>query len=193
MQFEEIKSLVQEECARQGITFIHSDEPSVSFNGMQSNGYFDEASMTLALGTTPHSLEILVHEYCHMQQFLYQDKVWTDLEDAGQIWEWLEGTDFPEEVLDKSFKAYYHVELDCEMNAVEHHKEWETGINLDEYIQKANAYTLFYLFMREHRVWYETGREPYTIKAVWTKMPKTFAFDRLEWYNKLHQLFELCI
>ena len=43
---------------------------------------------------------------------------------------------------------------------------------LDEYIQKSNAYILFYWAMFKTRKWYTPKKRPYELKELWSKMPK---------------------
>ncbi len=201
MQFKEIKSIIRAECKKYGIEFYQGRGKTVLFrDNVRSNGYFADGNESdgykprLAIATNGNMLDVLVHEYCHMQQCLEQAPVWLDLIGNDFIWRWVGGEDgFTEEQLDNSFLAAYNLELDCEIRSIQKHQEWQTGLNEEEYIQKANAYTLFYIFMRENRVWYQSGREPYTLKEVWSRMPTTFTFDRVEWYNKVFELFKLCI
>lgn len=199
MQFEEVKAIIKDECDKHGVEFFHSEEPTVLYrDGVESNGFFTEdggdGKPKLAVGTNSNTLETMVHEYCHMQQYLEDAEVWQNIHGREHIWRWIEGLEeFPEEVLDESFKAFYLIEVDCEQRSIQKHREWNTGINEEEYIQKANAYTMFYFFMREHRVWYRAGQEPYTIEEVWRNMPKTFTFDRVSCYLDVYHLFEQCI
>lgn len=198
MQFEEIKNLIAEECEQYGVTFHHGTGPTVDWNGVECNGYissgYEEIPVTLAVATNDNSLDTLIHESCHMDQWYEQTPEWMDLEDHGQVWEWLCGVDdFTEEELDESVMRSYRLEVDCERRSVEKHRMWKTGVNESEYIQKANAYTMFYFYMRENRVWYKAGNEPYSLKEVWGHMPETFNFNRLDWYTKTHHLFAKCV
>lgn len=201
MQFDEIKSIIKAECKANNVTFYQGRGKTVLFrSGVRSNGYFTDGNdgerdhPKLAIGSGNNALDVLIHEYCHMQQYIEQSPEWKAIINNGCIWDWIDGSDdFTEDELDASFRASYEVELDCEIRSVVQHMEWNTGINLDEYIQKANAYTMFYIFMRENRVWYKSGKEPYTLKEVWSQMPKTFTFDRIEWYSKVYHLFTKCI
>jgi len=52
---------------------------------------------------------------------------------------------------------------------------------------------MFYFFMRDNRVWYKPGKEPYALKKVWSVMPKSFTFNKQQWYNKHHEIFKHCI
>ena len=199
MNFDEVKRLIKQECKDNEVNFYHGRGKTVLFfDGIRSNGYFFDGvgtddGPTLAVATNENTLTTLVHEYCHMQQFLEQAEVWTALRGNAQIWEWLSGDEFSDKVLDASIELAYAVELDCEKRSIRQHRIWNTGIDISEYIQKSNAYTMFYFFMRHHRVWYKQGREPYSVEEVWSQMPKSFTFDRDKCYNKVHQLFNLCI
>lgn len=201
MQFEEVKSLIKAECKKYNVEFYYGRGKTVLFNdSVKSNGYFTDGNdgeghqPRLAIANGPNKLDVLIHEYCHMQQYLEQSPEWVALIDNGQIWEWLGGEDgFTEQELDESFKASYNIELDCERRSIAQHREWQTGLNEAEYIQKANAYTMFYIFMRENRLWYKSGKEPYALREVWSKMPSTFDFNRIEVYSQVYRLFEKCI
>lgn len=201
MQFEQVKAIIKQECKENGIIFFQGKGVTVRFiDGVRSNGYFDDGKVSgtnqpkLAVATNQQSLEVLVHEYCHMRQYLERAKVWQDLGKSEIFWNWLTGDDrYSEEQVIEGMIASYNVEVDCEKRSVEQHKKWGTGINLTEYIQKANAYTMFYFYVLDERKWYKSGREPYTLKEVWSKMPKSFTFDVEQCYNKHRQLFDLCV
>ena len=170
---------------RQNCNFFQQ-KISVQMGSFQKSGGY---SPTLAIASNEHALATMVHEYCHMLQYLEVHPVWAALEGRGQMWSWLNGEDFPDEVIDESVESYMNVELDCEIRSVEFHRMWNTGINLEEYIQRANSYILFYKFLREERNWYKPQREPYTLHAVWSQMPKTFDFDHEDWYNNNRSIF----
>lgn len=198
-KFDEIKKFIKNECKKNGVRFYHGRGKTVIFptENIRSNGFFSEEwgdiPPTLAIASNEHALATMVHEYCHMLQYLEAHPVWTALEGRGQMWSWLNGEDFPDEVIDESVESYMNVELDCEIRSVEFHRMWNTGINLEEYIQRANSYILFYKFLREERSWYKPQREPYTLHAVWSQMPKTFDFDHEDWYNNNRSIFQQCI
>lgn len=204
MSFDEVKAFIEFECKKYGVHFILSEKNVVSVGALVSNGFFSDGFIDddgnevhepiLALGTNKNSLEVLIHEYCHMQQYLEDKEAFSKLTEYSFFWEWIDGehSDIADEIIDLAVSLYYSTELDCEKRAVELHKEWNTGVNISEYIQKANAYTLYYLYMRENRVWYKPGKEPYVLEEIWRKMPTTFDFDRVECYSSMHNLFELC-
>lgn len=202
MTFDEAKAFVKKECEHYGVKFLHVSTPHVEIGGVSSNGFFadgyteDEDSEfvdypILAIGTSEKSYEVMIHEYCHLKQWVENPEWFKKLRELSCIWSWVSGSDEGDKITDAIIHAY-DIELDCERRAVEFHKEHNTGINIDEYIQKANAYTLFYIYMRENRVWYKMGKEPYYLEEVWRKMPKTFDFDLDTVYSSVHKLFAQC-
>lgn len=199
-KFSEVKKFIKQECKENNVRFFHGRGKTVSFQGesVRSNGYFNEPlkkgdKAVLAISTNPNSLDVLIHEYCHMQQYLEGHPYWKALNGKGHMWQWLDGQKVPHTKVVASVEAHYNIEVDCEARAVKMHRKFKTGINLTEYIQKANAYTMFYFYVLENRKWYAPGREPYNLKEVWSKLPKTFAFNREKWYNKHKKIFENCV
>lgn len=206
MTFNEVKDLIVEECDTHGVIFFHADSKTIKFetselNGLFTSGYYDNDDFIdmpiLAVGTNDHTLETMIHEYCHMKQYLEGFQPFLDCNEYNFIWEWVNKnplTDqIPEDIINDAFGTFYEMELDAEKRSIELHIEWDTGIDIEEYIQKANAYTTFYLYVRENRSWYKPGQEPYNLEEVWKMMPKTFDFDVLEWYITHHKLFDLCV
>lgn len=178
---EDLKSYTKEN----NIKLILSPEKGVQFSegGVICNGYFDGEDPTLAcaLGKDVSQwLIILLHESCHMDQWIEKVPEWTENAGMDNIEKWLNGDDdIDMNNIDNEIKTSMVVEIDCEKRTVEKIKryELESIINIDEYIQKSNAYILFYLWMRKNRTWYKIGKEPYNIPEVVRSMPKTFDID----------------
>jgi hypothetical protein len=167
------------------IKLILSPEKGVQFSegGILCNGYFDDITSTLAcaLGKDVSQwLVILLHESCHMDQWVEKVPEWTENVGMDNIEKWLNGDDSVNmNNIDNEIRTSIIVEVDCEKRTVEKIKKYELDsiINIDEYIQKSNAYVLFYLWMRKNRKWYTIGKEPYNIPDVVDIMPKTFDID----------------
>lgn len=206
MTFNEVKDLIQQECDLHDVIFFIAESPTITFGAMESNGffttgYYDEEDFieipVLAVATNSNTLETMVHEYSHLKQYLENFQPFEDAKEYNFIWEWVGGNpltdDIPLEVIDDAFHTFYELEVDAEKRSALMHIQWDTGIDIEEYIQKANAYTLFYFYVREHRVWYASGKEPYNIEHVWRNMPKTFDFDAVSWYITNYKLFDNCI
>ena len=167
------------------IKLVLSPEKGVQFSegGIMCNGYFDDITSTLAcaLGKDVSQwLVILLHESCHMDQWVEKVPEWTENVGMDNIEKWLNGDDSVNmNNIDNEIRTSIIVEVDCEKRTVEKIKKYglDSIINIDEYIQKSNAYVLFYLWMRKNRKWYTIGKEPYNIPDVVNVMPKTFDID----------------
>ena len=167
------------------IKLVLSPEKGVKFSegGILCNGYFDDITSTLAcaLGKDVSQwLVILLHESCHMDQWVEKVPEWTENVGMDNIEKWLNGDDSVNmNNIDNEIRTSIIVEVDCEKRTVEKIKKYglDSIINIDEYIKKSNAYVLFYLWMRKNRKWYTIGKEPYNIPDVVNVMPKTFDID----------------
>lgn len=145
-------------------------------------GYFDSAPRVLACATGGISrrrnwLMTLVHETCHMDQFLEDRDLWETYEKIVNIDDWLSGKKFTKRSVDHAIDTTQMLELDCEIRATKKIKKFNLPINLDEYIQKANAYLFFHQYMKESRHWPVPPASPYGDK-IWPRMPKRFLSSR---------------
>lgn len=170
-----------------GVKYVGSD--------FMVNGYFDEVSRTLAcsLGKDISQwLPVLLHEGSHMDQFLEQVPSWTNNVGLDKTDEWLSGEDVDLELISKEIKTSIDVELDCEKRTVEKIKKYnlQNIIDVKEYIQKSNAYILFYLWMKKNRKWYTIGKEPYNIPQVVSSMPSNFDINYTQLDPKIEEIFD---
>jgi hypothetical protein len=180
------------------IKLVLSPEKGVQFSegGILCNGYFDDITSTLAcaLGKDVSQwLVILLHESCHMDQWVEKVPEWTENVGMDNIEKWLNGDDSVNmNNIDNEIRTSIIVEVDCEKRTVEKIKKYglDSIINIDEYIQKSNAYVLFYLWMRKNRKWYTIGKEPYNITDVVNVMPKTFDIDYTILDLKIEKIYD---
>lgn len=189
---EDLKTI----CAGKNITLNLSTDSFVTFceDGMKCNGYFDDSSNVLACAMgkdVSQWLFILLHESCHMDQFFEQVEAWTNNQHGmSNVDKWLGGDDsIGADLIESDIKSSMECELDCEMRTVEKIKKYnlEDIINVENYIQKSNAYILFYLWMKKYRKWYSIGKEPYNQNEIVEAMPNTFDID----YTTLSPQLEL--
>jgi hypothetical protein len=163
--------------------------------GIKVNGFFDYENSKLAVATKKPNWELtLVHEYSHFKQWKEQCREWQDYVGTPPVIDKpVEGFEVDIKELNYSAKVTMMMERDCEIRA--HNLLKKFGYPKDklvEYIQKANAYALFYLFLAKHRKWYVIGKEPYVLPNVWKKFPKTFSIDLNKTYDKLEYLYFDC-
>lgn len=130
----------------------------------------------------PLSFNILVHESCHMDQFLEETTLWKKGEKYLYIFfSWLDGTEYSKHLIDKSYNITQLLELDCEQRAIRKIKKLKLDIDIDRYIKEANAYLYMYTYIYEHRIWYTPKKPVYRNKKIINLMPSKF----LKSYKKL--------
>jgi len=166
-----------------------SDTPSVIDGNIHCSGYFiDHPTPKLAVACRKPVIDwvkVLVHEACHMDQYLSNAAVWKaiyvtpTIDTTGLIDLWIDNKiELSQEQLSHYIKVIQDVEMDCEKRAVDVIKRFKIPfIDIDEYIQQANAYVWFYLYVKNHRKWYTVGKEPYNNEKIWRAMPTTFIDD----------------
>ena len=128
-----------------------------------------------------------------MDQWVEKVPEWTENVGMDNIEKWLNGDDTVNmNNIDNEIRTSIIVEVDCEKRTVEKIKKYglDSIINIDEYIQKSNAYVLFYLWMRKNRKWYTIGKEPYNIPDVVNIMPKTFDIDYTILDPKIEKIYD---
>ena len=173
---EGIKQLIEDvtkKCNDLGVEIILSDEDHVVLSeNIKAGGYFSDdtdgeiPTLACAMGQKDFEKAILlfVHESCHLDQWSESDQhdsIWAKGDASVYIDEWLSGEEFPQEELDDIFKTAIELELDCEKRSVEKLKKYNIPTNIEHYIQKANAYVLFYNYLKKHRKWSIPGNPPY--------------------------------
>lgn len=176
---------VRKKCREHGIKFTMARAQQVLVSDKEyGSGYFDSEGKELTVARKHELwLDILVHESCHLDQWIEQCSAWTrSFEgDAGnQIDEYCHGKDVPN--IRAALNRIIELELDCEKRAIKKIIEFELPINQTAYIQRANAYLQFHNYMLHSRRWAPKGVSPYQ-PEIYTEMPKRIMSDR--YYKKL--------
>lgn len=158
------------------------------------NGYFSSEPPTLAVAIgkpTKLWLPILVHEYCHAQQFL-DDPDWFNRCDSDIFFDWVAGAStMTQEEARAAAEAALRLEADCEARVVALINEigLQSLIEPSVYAQKANAYITFYKFVLKHKKWYSPFKEPYNIEIVWSKFPTVVQLSGCDLTAEIEQLY----
>jgi hypothetical protein len=178
-------------CLKHKISFKLIAKPHVIVNKIKCSGYFDEEDRELAVATNKKEndwLFILIHESCHLDQFLQKTPIWKNGEDGiGIIDEWLGGKAYKEKELLKALKDTILLEMDCEKRSVKKIKKYKIETDVSEYIQKANAYLLSYWATYRDKKWYPF---PYNTPSIYKNMPTKFLSEN-DYLNKNHSLLNL--
>lgn len=169
---------LKKQCSDNGINLYLPDTKNVKIdNGNFARGYFDEVTLACAMGRNDF-IFTLVHESCHLDQFLEKSELWVKASDS-LLDDWLAGKNIDN--IQKHIDSLKWLELDCEKRAVKKMKKYKIPFNEYTYIQKANAYVQFYNFMGFSRRWCKKQNTPYGNRNVWSEMPGVFV--RRSWYN----------
>ena len=164
-------------CLAQGFSFKLEAKKSVQAgDGIECSGYFDEKDLVVASSKKDWK-DVLVHESCHLDQFVENSKYWDNGECGIIVMDkWLmKKANYNKKRLEKAIQDTILLELDCEKRTVRKMKKYGIKFNKTRYIQKANAYLLSYWASYRDRKWYPF---PYEKKGIFGKMPKVFMNDK---------------
>lgn len=141
-------------------------------------GYFDDESRILAVATGPNCssssvLEVLVHEYCHFEQWRKKVKVWknSQLISVEKFKYFFDKNVKWSRSIQKYLDITIDLELDCEKRSIKLIKKLNLPIDVEVYAKKANSYLYFYSFLKERRNWYPLGKAPYKVKKIYDILP----------------------
>jgi hypothetical protein len=133
-------------------------------------------------------IEILVHEYCHLTQWVDGFHLWEISDDAlNKIDKWLGGGIVQN--IDKHLAIARDLELDNEKRSVALIKKWGLKVNVENYIRKANAYVQFYNYMGISRRWSKPGNSPYSNKKVIKTMSPKFNMKYDKMTKRVEEVF----
>jgi hypothetical protein len=169
---------VKRQCKKYGIELILSPSKRVVLTDdylQECSGYFcdTDKALVVACGKPFEEwVEILIHEFSHMEQWK-SDERWNDWNDnTGKTWDWLAGNIMlnKTQVLNM-LDSMVELEKDCEIRAIEKIKKWNLPVNLTRYVKKANVYLYSYHMMPILKR-FPTGI--YTDKTLIEMAPKGF-------------------
>jgi len=167
--------------------FITGDKGEGEYNGWFSDHHPKRLSVACDQPIKEWMI-VLIHESCHMDQWLENDLTWGNWRDYDEI-PYDEMTD---EQLESWCRRTQALEKNCEQRAVNkiyRNENLKSIIDIAEYAQKANAYIVFHRFMMERKKFYDLGKEPYNIENIWTQMPDHFDFDAWNVSDDLLEVF----
>ena len=193
---EKLINLVKSECKKHNIKFDLRKGKYINYQvGMKTSGFFDHQQKILACAKkNPSFLYILAHEYCHLVQWQENCKVWTDYDNsqAEILDEWLGGKNFDLKKIERAARVALVLELDNEKRTIKLLKKFGMTKNeIDLYIQKSNAYVLFYLYILKTRKWYKPSNVPYENMNVVSFMSKKFNMNYDKLSPKANKAFEM--
>ena len=182
---KEFLRLIRDDCKVHGIRLDLRRSKYIKFDDTDGacGGYFDETDGVLVVAMkNTMSFEILVHEYCHMQQWKENTDIWKkSMKSLPIVWSWLEGTDHRN--ISKHVAVVRDMELDCERRAVKLIKKYDLKIDTKLYTKRANAYVLYYNWLLLTRKWCTKKNSPYRNKKLLDIVSDRFNMN----YSKLSE------
>lgn len=167
---------------KHNIDVLLSKDPEVWLTeDFDCNGYFDIATRKLAVACgqpIEQWYPVLVHESCHLDQYIEKSPVWTNaliggIEAVNILELWINHQiELNDEQLWKIIDAARDLELDCERRTIQKFKKYSMPINVEQYTKQANAYIYLYNIVAMTRSWFKT--EPYYAERIWSQMPSDF-------------------
>lgn len=190
MTEQEFVQFVKKECKYYGVKCRIGKGVYVKFtDGERSSGYFDDGKLELAVGgKNPNFLSILAHEYCHMRQWVEKADVWVKTNEEKSYIYWakhLKGEKV--ENMDYHYDLMRDLELDNEKRTVQLIKDLNLPIDVRGYTKKANAYVMFYNYMKISGKWCRIP--PYTCERLMAELPDTFSMNYSKLSKKLETIF----
>lgn len=186
MNKEEFIKFVRQQCKLNGIKCILRSTKYCADDTQPTSGYFDDGAKILraAMGRSD-GIEILAHEYCHMNQWIDQIPLWKKIDVSSIMMEkWLKGKKVSN--LARHIAVVRDLEADCEKRTVNLIQELHLPVNLKRYIKKANSYIYYYNWLVHTCKWSSKDNMPYDNKRLVDAMPITMNND----YNKLPKKYE---
>jgi hypothetical protein len=172
-----------------GVHVRVSDQARISYgegSGLLCSGYFIDlprAELGIALGKPWQEwAPILLHECSHGAQWRENSELWRNLtqnnRDIVQEFDaWIEGEEADPARMADVVKHIQAAEFDCEQRVVDLIQQYDLPIDIDQYIQKANAYVWYYDYALAHRRWYPPAGAPYEDENVWSEAPTAWTAD----------------
>lgn len=140
------------------IKLLNKEEVLAPDENLPCPGYFSDEYKELCVamkGKEAEWLSTLVHESCHMDQYLENQFLWKKCEPAYDIFsDWLlNKAEPPDDILRESIQDIIRLELDCEKRSIKKIKEYDLNLDIPTYIQSANINLYAYLFFYETKSW----------------------------------------
>lgn len=182
---------VKAECKALGVKVDLRPSSYVKLDkNIKCSGWFDSANKHLVVAMNkPDALSILVHEYCHVTQWVDDTDLWRASDNALQkVDEWLGGKRIHN--ISKHIGVARDLELDNEKRSVRMIRKWKLSINTADYIKKANAYVHFYNWMLLTRRWSKPSNTPYQNQVILSKMSTRFNMQYKHLTPRIANAFE---
>jgi len=188
---KEFVKYVRSECKKHGIKCDLRRGAYVKLSGnIKCSGFFDSYNKRLVVGMKNElAFDILVHEFCHLTQWVEQCEPWVNLGNSlDMVDKWLSGEEVDN--IGLHMARARDMELDNEKRSVKMLKKFGFDDMVYDYTKRANAYIQFYNYMLHSRRWSKPGNSPYKNERIIEAMSPKFNMKYGELTPKLKKIFE---
>jgi hypothetical protein len=179
---------VKAECKKHNVKCVLKNTEYLRIDGITCTGlFYPEGKLVVAMKSS-QGYEVLLHEYCHMTQWLEKIPEWKNHQkiDADKFNGWLSGN--PCRSIKKYIQWIIDIELDNEKRAVKTIKRLGLDfIDINMYIKKANVYVQFYNWVLRNRKWSKPNKPMYKSKEILALVPSKFNMDYTKISDKLNK------
>lgn len=173
-------------------------------DNLKCNGYYytdennDSRMFAFATGRPLNKwFPVFIHEFCHFEQWRTSAKVWDELEDEDELWDWVSRKiELSKRESNSMINHARNLEYDCELRTVAMIKKFNLPVDVEKYSQMSAAYILFYDYLKKYRTWYKIGKEPYRNKKLISIMPKklpAISSRKLKLTPAMEKLYKECV
>lgn len=158
-------------------------------DGFPCAGYFSEDEKKICASLKAKDfLGILAHEFGHFNQYIDSLDFYEFCSISYvKVFDWLSGKKIRN--IDFHLDNCLQLELDCEKRAVSYIQKYELEIDIEDYIQRANAYMYFWRYLRYSKKWCNPYNAPSNNEALVRIMPKKFLKEYVL-SDKIKDVFE---
>ena len=185
MTEQEFVEFVKKECKYYVVKCNLNNTKQCNFGKGRCSGFFEQSIPELRVAMQNDVwLSILVHEYCHVRQWIEKDPIWIKNIEDKSYEEWERMSQGEEIDVEYHLSNIRELELNNERRSVALIKELDLPIDVRDYTKKANSYIMFYNYMKISKRWCKFP--PYKNKRIMEAMPDTFSLN----YTKLPKRLE---
>lgn len=141
-------------------------------------GYFGEDErnghvLVCALGDLSSVfVAALVHESCHMDQWIEKTRIWETSHSYQALELWVEGCAIKN--IAKHIENVKELELDCEKRTVKKILDYGLPVDIEAYIRRANMDIQLFNYIEQKRKWPSNSFASLSDTNLWKHFPKKF-------------------
>lgn len=189
---EKFIDTLEKTCKSNNVKLVLHDMCYIIDNGDKFGGWFDpylkELHCSFPNKIKPKYVEVLIHESCHLDQWIKQTPVWVKEQGNRSLeifWDWTKGNKANN--ITWHLKNIQKMEAECERMSIQKIVDLDLGLNIERYTKKANAYLLFYTILKETKKWCDYP--PYKFKEIWNQLPGDRILNEFSMTDKLKKLY----